>query len=125
MMVVIFRFSMATGAESSSLSGRISDFLHMPEFLVRKAAHVTEYMVLTLFICLGLRVGFRLNTKKTMIFMGVIAVLYAASDEIHQLFVNARSGKFTDVLIDSIGIVIAIAVYALIMFVRRRKSIDE
>lgn len=36
--------------------------------------------------------------------------LYACSDEIHQLFVPGRSGKFTDVLIDSAGALLAVLV---------------
>lgn len=30
-------------------------------------------------------------------------VMYAANDEIHQLFIPGRSGQITDVLIDSAG----------------------
>ena len=42
------------------------------------------------------------NWKKILISIG-LAFLYACSDEIHQLFVNGRSGEFTDVLLDTCG----------------------
>jgi VanZ family protein len=39
----------------------------------------------------------------------MIAVLYAASDEFHQTFVAGRHGSPVDVLVDSAGVLIAIA----------------
>jgi VanZ family protein len=43
----------------------------------------------------------------------LLGVLYAGSDEIHQIFVPTRGPSFTDVLIDSIGIALALAGVAL------------
>jgi VanZ family protein len=42
----------------------------------------------------------------------LITVAYAISDEYHQSFVEGRHGSPVDVLIDSLGVVIAIAVHA-------------
>ncbi|MBQ2251230.1 MAG: VanZ family protein, partial [Lachnospiraceae bacterium] len=36
----------------------------------------------------------------------VMTALYAATDEIHQLFVPGRAGRVTDVLIDCIGVAV-------------------
>ena len=83
MMAVIFRLSTDTGEESSSLSGIFTGFLGMSEFFIRKLAHVTEYFILTLTLFLGLRKGIGTCTKNTLIFMFVIAVIYACSDELH------------------------------------------
>ena len=110
MMAVIFRLSTDTGEESSSLSGIFTGFLGMSEFLIRKLAHVTEYFILTLTLFLGLRKGIGTGTKNTLIFMFVIAVIYACSDELHQTFVGGRSGRPLDVLIDSKGIVLAVLI---------------
>lgn len=114
MMAVIFRLSMDTGEESSSLSDAFTGFLGMSE-LIRKLAHVTEYFILTLTLFLGLRKGIGTGTKNTLIFMFVIAVIYACSDELHQTFVGGRSGKPLDVLIDSIGIVPAVIICGIAM----------
>ena len=46
-----------------------------------------------------------------------ICVLYAISDEVHQLFVPGRSGQFKDVFLDSGGAIVGAALYRL--FVRR------
>ncbi len=39
-----------------------------------------------------------------------IAVAYAASDEFHQSFVEGRVGSPVDVLIDSVGVALAVAI---------------
>jgi hypothetical protein len=47
----------------------------------------------------------------------LITVAYAVSDELHQSFVEGRHGTPVDVLIDTAGVVIAIALY------RRRRGV--
>lgn len=53
------------------------------------------------------------------------AVIYAATDEIHQLFVSGRSGRITDVLIDGCGAVagtlIILLISRIIVMCRKRK----
>ena len=41
----------------------------------------------------------------------LLAFVWAVSDEIHQLFVSGRQGKITDVLIDLLGILLAVWFY--------------
>lgn len=41
----------------------------------------------------------------------LICMLYACSDEIHQLFVSGRSGKVLDVCIDTFGSLMGIFIY--------------
>jgi VanZ family protein len=41
----------------------------------------------------------------------LITLLYAASDEFHQTFVEGRHGSPLDVLIDAAGIAIAVAIH--------------
>ena len=50
------------------------------------------------------------------------ATLYAATDEIHQLFVPARAGLATDVLIDSTGALIGVAFALLVVWLWRRRK---
>lgn len=82
------------------------------QFLVRKAAHMCEYMVLGVlvsrFVC---NVWSRWYTKYWSVTAFVMGMLYAVSDEIHQLFIPGRSGQITDVLIDSTGVLIGVALY--------------
>lgn len=49
-------------------------------------------------------------------------VFYACTDEFHQLFVEGRTGKITDVLIDSLGAIVFISVTAFILFSLEKKK---
>ena len=118
-------------------------------FLVRKAAHMVEYAVLAILLfaaLLGTRVrrsieprgahepggprqlqdpceyhGY-LSRGRTLIWAFVITVVYAATDEIHQLFVPGRSGKISDVLIDATGAAIGLALAWLVSRYRKRQA---
>lgn len=79
-----------------------------------KGYHVLEYTILTWLLI----AAFSIFKRKPWL-AGPGAVTYAATDEWHQTFVPHRGGHITDVLIDSLGVVIALAVYAL---VQRRNS---
>lgn len=70
--------------------------------IVRKNAHFISYMILGILTVNALR---QTGAGRTGSFAWtmVICVLYASSDEIHQLFVPGRAGMVTDVLIDSSG----------------------
>lgn len=85
----------ALGLNLDSLLGSIANFI------VRKAAHFTEYLILFLLLYEAFREDFSL---KKAVMLSIIAVfLYACSDEIHQLFVPGREGRFRDVMIDTSG----------------------
>ncbi len=126
-MIIIFIFSCMQGDDSSDTSGAIlnalvklmegvshkdfsANFLGSMHLIIRKLAHVTEYAAL------GGCAGFFAKTfapglKSRSIFAIMISVLYATTDEIHQYFVPGRVGTWSDVLIDSIGIVLGILIY--------------
>ncbi|MDQ3722724.1 MAG: VanZ family protein [Actinomycetota bacterium] len=81
------------------------------DFVLRKIAHVTIFALLWLALA-------RATEWRRPILAGVIAVLYAAGDEIHQSFVEGRHGTPIDVAIDSVGIGLAALACALVA--RRR-----
>ena len=92
------------------------------EEAVRKIAHMIEYAILTAFLSISLGVPFIKKEMSKEFWIRIIAVflictIYAASDEIHQLFVPGRFGCAKDVCIDDVGVVITIGIFA---FVRRR-----
>ena len=70
--------------------------------VLRKAAHMTEYGLLWFLWWRALGSGSELPAA-------AIAVAYAATDEFHQHFVEGRHGTPVDVLIDAVGIALAIA----------------
>ncbi len=89
-------------------------------FFFFKSLHVIEYailMVLNTFAFLKNMHGITL--RKAVMYAGVCALLYAVTDELHQLFVPTRTGKYQDVLIDSIGI---FSVYCLILLYEKTQK---
>ena len=116
LMILIFMFSHQTGSESSGLSSQIvlwiQTYLHIPisEFIVRKAAHMSEYALLTLTLIYGFYKN-HYPIQKIMIYSLIGTFLYACSDEMHQLFIGGRGGQFTDVLIDTCGGCLTIIFY--------------
>lgn len=116
LMILIFMFSHQTGSESSGLSSQIvlwiQTYLHIPisEFIVRKAAHMSEYALLTLTLIYGFYKN-HYPIQKIIIYSLIGTFLYACSDEMHQLFIGSRAGQFTDVLIDTCGGCLTIIFY--------------
>lgn len=144
LLSIIFGFSAQDGDTSGSLSFQVSLWLvthFLPliseecfeadilekantlHYFVRKAAHMTEYFLLTLSVYLPLKVYFakRITFPKRVLLGFFITVLFAALDEFHQTFVPGRSGNFTDVCIDSIGILAATLLLFGICFLFRYK----
>lgn len=124
-MGFIFSMSCENAEESSNTSGQtikvvlstVPEFEKQPEevkkniieelqFIVRKSAHFIGYMILGILAsCLILQYE---NINKKYLLAFLICVIYAISDEIHQLFVPGRAGQVRDVLIDSAGSLLGI-----------------
>ena len=152
MLLLIFCFSAQDGSSSGSLSLRLCSFglslfdrlfsisrsrdaflscAESMQFLVRKAAHITEYFLLTLSIYLPLRVWI-FREKETTSFPSVFrtfllptflsGVFFAALDEWHQSFVPGRCGTPADVFIDSIGILLGCGILTFHYFRTKHKS---
>jgi len=135
-MIVIFLFSAADGDESSKTSGWVgrmigsifhSDFedwteeeqaayAEKIEYPIRKAAHATEYAVLALLFFGALT----FDGKKRYILSWIFTVLYACTDEFHQLFVPGRAGRLFDVGVDSLGALGGLLILAGCLLIRRR-----
>ena len=79
-------------------------------FPVRKLAHMFCYFVLALLVINALNIS-GIKDNRIIIITIVICFIYSCLDEYHQTFINDRSGKFTDCLIDMIGSIIAISIY--------------
>ena len=124
-MGFIFSMSCENAEESSNTSGQtirvvlsaVPGFEEQPEevkvniieklqFIVRKSAHFIGYMILGI-LASGLILYYG-NINKKYLLAFLICVIYAISDEIHQLFVPGRSGQVRDVLIDSAGSLLGI-----------------
>ena len=111
---VIYVFKLI-GLDLNSILGTFSDFL------VRKAAHFTEYFILYILLYRAI------NTKKTgnlKVFIGSILIvfLYACSDEFHQAFVPGRGPAFRDVLVDTCGGLTAFLVMYICVTLKKRPA---
>ena len=121
LMILIFALSAQEADVSSAESSHILDtIIHIIERLtnitiapqsetyemlhtiIRKLGHFSEYAALGCALTLPLRMhgrqGWTLFAASE-----IFAALYAATDEIHQLFVAGRDGNLWDVCIDSAG----------------------
>ena len=86
-------------------------------FIIRKTAHFFEYFILGI-LFMNFFKEFNVSFNKIIKCSILCCLLYALSDEIHQLFVNGRSGSIIDVGVDSLGFLIGILLYTL--FVKRK-----
>lgn len=117
-MIVIFLFSAQQAGESAKLSGGVLKYLigavsafipsdeinqDLIHFFVRKGAHFGVYGVLGLLVANAVYTTRGKWDVKTTILIIFICMFYAATDEIHQIFVPGRAGMLQDVLIDTLG----------------------
>lgn len=84
--------------------------LEKTDHIVRKLAHFTLYAIGG-FLIYGFINTYSFEEKNKTIYSLCVGVIYACTDEIHQLFVEGRSGQITDVLIDSLGVMAGICVF--------------
>lgn len=133
-MGIIYFFSSCNGIESKNQSiglldstiGKIIVFfdndiseerklviIEKLDYPIRKIAHMSEYFILAILVSLLIS-EYNISLLKILIISFAICFIYACSDEIHQLFVRARSGQITDVIIDSIGSSMWLIIYYLV-----------
>jgi VanZ family protein len=75
------------------------------DFIVRKLGHAVAFGVLAVLYRVALG-----DVPRGAAIALVLAVAYAASDELHQAFTVGRHPAVTDVAIDSLGAVVALGV---------------
>ena len=147
-MIIIFIFSSQKGYESSKLSDSVYNFLSrilspitseaFMTFLhdyIRKIAHVTMYFLLSLFTSLCSIAIYRCRMLKGRsenctwvraffhyFARWAVAVLYAVTDEIHQVAVPGRSCEIADMGIDALSALAATLLVALFSIVRLKKT---
>ena len=127
-MIVIFLFSHKTGQQSSESSGLVeklfSIFPFLPDqilgvelhFLIRKAAHFTEYFILYL-LMFSVFIDYAV-LRRVLLYTLFGVFLYACTDEWHQLFVPGRVGSFKDVCIDTAGGTLAMGLILLSYYIQ-------
>ena len=83
------------------------DAVHLIVLIARKCAHLIEYAVLALLLWRALRKSTKNDTRpwswRKVSVVLLIVFIYAASDEIHQIFVFSRTPQAHDVALDTLG----------------------
>ena len=123
-MILIFIMSSFNSTESSNQSGFIVNVIssifnisniELLSLIIRKLAHFTEYFILGILTCNMVHS----YNKKAYISI-IICILYAISDEIHQIFVPGRSCQIMDMTIDTLGSLTGIY---LLLFIKKKHKI--
>lgn len=123
---IIFGFSSQDGEKSGSISRRITEkiatlipqiqkeneiekenIMNTMESIIRKMAHFSIYTVVGLLL-MSLVSTYNIKEKNRLIITLITGIIYASSDEIHQSFVPGRSPMITDVVIDTMGVILGI-----------------
>ena len=123
---IIFGFSSQDGEKSGSISRRITEkiatlipqiqkeneiekenIMNTMERIIRKMAHFSIYTVVGLLL-MALVSTYNIKEKNRLIITLTTGIIYASSDEIHQSFVPGRSSMITDIVIDTMGVILGI-----------------
>ncbi len=139
-MIAIFCFSAQIGEKSSDVSMNVTEkivndknYEETPEkplmkkqeeveAVVRKIAHFLIFSALGFCSFMTFYYSEKVNKTRVLFIISIVfCIIYASSDEIHQLFVTERSGEIRDVLIDSGGSALGIA----IAFIVRKININR
>ncbi len=144
-MSLIFYFSAQNATQSAKTSSKViigmvkvlnkdyndltaeeqKDIVSKYQFAVRKLAHFSLFASLGFFVMLSIITYEKVRLSLRIIMSFCISAIYAASDEIHQLFVVGRSCELRDFFIDffgcSLGILISIILFSIFLKIRGRK----
>ena len=138
-MALIFAFSSQPSGETNHLSIGVSQILLKNQaaaslgvdgsetavalfnIIIRHFAHFFLFFVLGVLMLNALK-RLKLREHNRIWISAAICFAYAVSDEIHQLFVPGRFSSIKDVLIDTAGAILGIAVYWMIRMIRKKIS---
>lgn len=127
--ITIFIFSNQNGEKSGSVSRdftkKVIEILHIDknlneiekenliensQFIVRKLAHFTIYTIAGINLY-GFINTYNIENKYKMIGALLVGIIYATSDEIHQMFSGGRTPAVMDVFIDSCGVLFGVNMF--------------
>lgn len=139
LLAAIWAFSAQPGPESNELTQKavmpvaelaasaqqdasaVEGWYHLLGTLLRKGAHLLEYTLLGLLLSL---LAHRYGLRSIWLPLAAGAAC-AAMDEIHQFFVPGRTGLVTDVLLDSLGVLLGLWAAHIIGKIRRKNHVHD
>ena len=90
------------------------------DFVVRKLGHMAVFGILALLLWRALATT--TSWRRPWAWGLVLAILYAATDEWHQAFVETRHPSLLDVGIDAAGALIGVAAVLIVRILRSRRT---
>ena len=131
--IAAFSSNWLSSSHTFGLFIRVASFLlpHLPleelenlHAVLRKLAHFSVYFILSLLLFRAIRRGRSGWHRRWSLAALLLAMAYAGTDELHQLFTISRTGSLRDVGIDTLG---ALAAQFLLWraMVRRTRSNPE
>ncbi len=144
LLIGIFRFSAQPATQSNQLSTSVTEEIvnSMPvirdyseeqktelvlnwNHIIRKYAHFSLYCLLGIIIA-GFSLCFRISMHKRWTATLVFCLIYAVSDELHQLFVPGRGCEFRDMIIDFSGSFLgSLAVFGIALIILKVRNRRE
>ena len=120
-LIIIFIMSSFNASESSNQSNFIVNLIikifggnrQLITIIVRDLAHFIEYLIL------GILCSTLCEQKKDFWWVVIFCIIYAISDEVHQMFVPGRAFQLLDIMIDSLGSFLGLVLYRLIFDKKR------
>jgi len=115
-MTLIFFLSHQSAVESAEVStGLLDKILELFGNIIdhntlRKMAHAFEYFMLCILLFNALWNTVSKEKIKTSVISLSSCLVYAISDEIHQIFIPGRAGRVFDVCVDMTGAVLGLVV---------------
>jgi len=124
----MFFLSNQTGIASSKQSDKLVNISNkllsvdkkVLVIIIRKAAHIIEYLILFVLIFINF---YEYKKKNIYTFSLIFSLIYAIFDELHQTFIYERSGCITDVIIDFVGITLGLLIIKI--FYRHDKNFKK
>lgn len=119
-MFLIFLMSSFNATDSANQSNFIVNIIAnifninniiLLSLIIRKLAHFTEYLILGILV---INMFTKNNAKKSCLLSILLCIIYATSDEIHQIFTPGRACQIKDILIDSVGSITGIYLFELL-----------
>lgn len=141
--IVIFNFSNEDSIKSGNTSKKITNEitknidsiqkldkvektkeLDRIESIIRKIAHFSLYTLVGILL-MAICSTYNLNEIIRIIISLLSGIVYAISDEIHQMFIAGRTAKPTDVFIDTLGVILGIVITMLILKITSNRNKKE
>lgn len=130
-MAFIFGFSNQNGKQSTEISKKLSIYiikiidkqeindidiekLNKTEHIIRKIAHFFIYMLMSFWLISFINT-YKMRYKTKIVLCTIIGIAYASLDEFHQSFILGRTALISDIIIDTVGILVGIIFFLTIV----------